>query len=95
MQIIDFFIGAARNSNDPNFLSIILEANHILGLLRPFLEFELRNTALPIVQHGGPGERLMLNHKWEIKILILISECGLWELLPSTSTGDILDSVVF
>lgn len=84
LKIIDFFVAAARN--DLNFLSIILEAN-ILGLLRPFLEFELRNTKSPILQHGS--ERFMVYDERDLQILTVIRERGLLELLSDISTSDV------
>lgn len=79
LKIVNFFVEMAKNT--PKFLTIILEAN-IVGLLRHFLELELRNTASPIAQHDG--EMLVVYDKQDLGVLHLIAKHGLLKLLPIT-----------
>ncbi|KAF9463075.1 hypothetical protein BDZ94DRAFT_651454 [Collybia nuda] len=75
LEVINCFIEVARRS--PKFLDTIIEAN-ILGLLRPFLEVELRMTSFPIAKHEG--DMLMTFDDSDLVVLGLINEHGLMQL---------------
>lgn len=79
LHFIRYFVDAAKT--DENFLSIAIDAN-ILGLLRPFLEIELRGHA-NIIHHEG--DLILKYDPPDLNLLVLIKERGLQDLLPKRS----------
>lgn len=86
LEVINSFVEVAQDS--PEFLNIVIEAN-MLGLLRPFLEMELRTNESRIAKHDG--DMLMSYNESDMPVLALIGGSGLMRLFPSYISGHILE----
>jgi hypothetical protein len=83
-HFLHLFLNLAKANED--FLVIILAAD-VLGLMRPFLEIELRgHTEIQMASHYG--DLLTVYDPPDFAVLALIKERGLENLLPAPSAQD-------
>lgn len=86
LHFICYFLDIAKT--DEKFLSVAIAAN-ILGLLRPFLEMELRGYP-NVVRHEG--DLIMHYDTPDFDFLALIKQRGLRDLLPKRSEDTYIES---